>query len=62
MMAVVQFVQVDFAAKRIAVNTQQSRGARLIAVGAVENTFDELLFEFVHSFAKKNPSIHHDAN
>ena len=61
-MAVIEFVEIDLAAQRIAVNTQQSCCARLIAVGAVKHAFDELFFELVDSLAEKNSSVYHDAD
>jgi hypothetical protein len=50
--AVVELVSIDFAAERISMDPEQFRGARLIAVKAIQNTLDELLFELVDRFVE----------
>ena len=49
---VVELVEADLAAQRIAVNAQQARGARLVAVGAVQHALDELLLKFIHALRR----------
>ena len=62
MRTVIELVEVDLAAERIAVNAEQARGARLVAVGAVQHALDELLLKFVDRFVKQNSSLHHLAH
>ena len=40
-------------------NAKDFGGARLVAVGAVQNALDETLFEFADGFIKQNPALHH---
>jgi hypothetical protein len=47
-----ELVFVDLAAKRVAVNAENLRGAGLIAVGAVQDAFDETLLKFSHGLVK----------
>jgi hypothetical protein len=55
----VEFVDSNFAAKRISVNPQKARGARLVATGPVQNPLYKLLLEFIDSFIEMNSSLHH---
>jgi site-specific recombinase len=55
----VEFVLVDLAAQRIAVNAEDLRGARLVAVGTVQHALDETLFKLADSFVKENSPFHH---
>jgi hypothetical protein len=55
----VELVLIDLAAERIAVNAKNSRGAGLVAVGAVQNALDETLFEFANGFVKQDPALDH---
>jgi hypothetical protein len=61
-MAMVQLVLVDLAAECIAMNSQETGGARLVAVETVQHAFDKLLFKFVDCFLKMDTAIHHLAN
>jgi hypothetical protein len=51
-----------FAAQGIAVNAQGVRGARVIAVVAVERGLDELFLEFLDGFLEPDPAIDHLRN
>ena len=55
----VEFVLVDLAAERIAMNAQNSCGLGLVAAGAVQDALDETLFEFAYGFVKQNPALDH---
>jgi len=41
------------------VDSEQARGARLVASRAVQHTLDKLLFEFVDRFVELNAAFHH---
>jgi hypothetical protein len=58
----IQLVQVDLAAERIAVNPQQPSGARLVAVKSVQHAFNKFLFKFGDRFIKMDSTLHHQAN
>ena len=55
----IEFVRVDFAAERVPVNTKDFGSARLVAIGAVENTLDEAFFEFADGLIKQDPAFYH---
>lgn len=55
----VQLVLFDFPAQRIAVNPEDLRRFRLVALGAIQHALDKPLFELPHSFVEKNPPLHH---
>src|SRR5690348_4714980 len=57
--AMVQLVNPDLAAERIAVDAQQTRGPRLISIGAVQHSLDEFFLKLVHRFFKQNASLDH---
>jgi len=59
---VIQLIQIDLPAKRIAVNSKQARGARLIAVETLQHPFDEFLFKLVHGFIELDSPLHHQAH
>ncbi len=59
MAPVIEPVEIDFAAERVAVNPEQACGARLVATGPVQHAFDEFLFELVDGFIKMNSALHH---
>jgi len=40
-------------------NPQKFRGPALIAVGSLQNPFDEAFFEFPNGFIEQNPALHH---
>jgi hypothetical protein len=61
-MPMIELIQIDLAAERIAMNSKQLGGARLIAAESVQNSLYELLFKFVYRFIEMNPSLHHQAN
>lgn len=56
---VFEFVFVDFATQRVAVNAEKARGTALIAVGVVHGAFDEAPFKFGECFIEQNSAIHH---
>jgi hypothetical protein len=58
----VDLVEFDFPAQRIAMNAQEAGSAGLIAVGAVQSPADESLFELVDRLVKQNATIYHLAN
>ena len=55
----VQLVNTDLAAKRIPMNTEEPRSARLISIGAVEHALDKFLLELVDRFIKHDASLDH---
>jgi hypothetical protein len=57
--AVIEFVLGHFAAQGVAVDAEQFGGAGLIAVGALQNAFDEALFKLAHGFIEQNSAFHH---
>jgi hypothetical protein len=58
----IQLIEVDLAAERIAVNPQQPSGARLVAVETVQYALDKFLFKFIHRFIEMDSTLHHQAN
>jgi hypothetical protein len=54
-----ELVFVDLAAQRVAVNAENLRGTRLVAIGAVKNALDKTLFELSYGFFEQNAPIHH---
>jgi hypothetical protein len=54
-----ELVFTDLAAQGIAVNAKNFGGARLIAVGAVQDALDKALFKFPYSLVKKDAALHH---
>jgi hypothetical protein len=54
-----ELVLVDFAAQRVAVNAEDLGGARLVAVGAVEDALDEALLELFHSLIEQDAPVYH---
>jgi len=54
-----QLINTDLTAERIAMNAQQSRGAGLISIRAIQHALDEFLLKFVHCFFKQNASLDH---
>ena len=59
---VIEFVKVNLAAERVAMDAEEARGARLIAPRAVQYAFDEFLFEFVDRLIEMDPALHHLAD
>jgi len=55
----VELVFGDFAAESVAMNAENFRGAGLIAVGALEDAFDEALFEFADGLIEEDAALHH---
>ena len=55
----VQLVDINLAAESIAVYAKDLGSARLVAIGAVQDAFDETLFEFANGFVKKNSPLDH---
>jgi len=62
MMPVIKLIEINLAAERISVNSEQPSGARLIAVEAVQHALDKFLFKFVDGFIEMDPALHHLAN
>ena len=60
--AVFELIKTDLAAERVAMDAQDARSARLVAVRAVQRTLDEFLLEFGDCFVKENAAIHHLAD
>jgi hypothetical protein len=58
---VVELVNVDFAAERIAVDAEHLGGARLVAIKAFKNPSDEFLLEFRDGFLEQNSALDHHA-
>src|SRR5690242_1687388 len=55
----IQLVLLNLPAQRVAVDTEQLRRFRLVALGAVQYTLNEPLFEFLDSFFEKDSPLHH---
>ena len=60
--AVFELIKTDLAAERVAMDAQNARSARLVAVRTVQRPPDELLLEFGDRFVKENAAIHHLAD
>ena len=58
-MPVVELIAIYLAAECVPVNSEQSRSARLVAAGPVQDALNELLFEFVDGLIKLNSTFHH---
>ncbi len=58
-MPVVEFIAIYLAAECVPVNSEQSRSARLVAAGPVQDALDELLLKFIDSFIKLDSTFHH---
>ena len=59
---VVQLVLVHFSAERVAVYSEDFRGARLISIELFENAADELLLELRQRFFEQNAPLDHRAH
>ena len=55
----IELVLVDLAAECIAMNPENSGGAGLVAVGAVQDALYKTLLEFAYGFVKQNPALDH---
>jgi hypothetical protein len=55
----VKFIFGEFAAERVAVDPEHVRGARAIAVNAVQNAFYEALLKLSNRLVKENAMFHH---
>jgi len=58
-MPVVELIAIYLAAECVPVNSEQSRSARLVAAGPVQDALDELLLKFIDSFIKLDSTFHH---
>jgi hypothetical protein len=58
-MPMVELVEVNLAAERVPVDSEQACGARLVASRPVQHAFDELLLEFVDGLVELDPALHH---
>jgi hypothetical protein len=58
----IELVQTDLAAERIAVNSEQARGTRLIAMKPLQHALDKFFFKFVDRFIEMDSALHHQAN
>lgn len=54
-----ELVLVNLAAQRVAMDSEDLRGAGLIAVGTLQDTLDKTLFEFPDGFVKQNAAFDH---
>src|SRR5216683_6985093 len=61
-MPMIELIEIDLAAERIAVNSKQPRGAGLVAVETLQHSFDKFLFKFIDRFIKMDSALHHLAN
>ena len=59
MRSLTEFVNPDFTAESIAVDSQQARSARLVAARSVKHPHDEFFFKFIYCFVKMNTPLHH---
>jgi hypothetical protein len=55
----IELVEPNLTAEGIAVNSEQARGAGLVAPRPVQNTLDEFLFKFIDGFVELYPAFHH---
>ena len=55
----VKLVFDEFAAERVAVDPEYVRGARAVAVNAVQNALDESFLEFSNRLVKEDAMFHH---
>ena len=58
-MAMIELIEIDLAAERVAVYSKQPCGARLIAVETVQHAHDKFLLKLIDCFVKMDPAIHH---
>jgi len=58
----IELVLAHFPAERIAVDSQDFRGARLVPVQSFEHTLDEFLLKLRYSFFEQNSTINHHAD
>ena len=61
-MPMIELIEIDLAAERIAVNSEKASGARLVAVETVQHALDKFLFKFVDRFIEMDSALHHQAN
>ena len=57
--AVVELVLDHFSTESVTVNAEDFRGARLIAIGAVEDAPDETFLEFPDSLVEEDSAVDH---
>ncbi len=55
----IELIEIDLAAERIAVNSKQPRGAGLVAVETLQHSFDKFLFKFIDRFFEMDSALHH---
>jgi hypothetical protein len=55
----VQFVLADLAAQRVAMDAQNHRSARLVALCAFQNPLNEALLELAHGLIEQNAALYH---
>lgn len=55
----IEFVLSDFAAQRVAMDSEHFGGAALVALRAFQGPADEAFFEFADGLLKKNSALHH---
>ena len=58
----IELIQIDLPAQRIAVYSQEPRSSRLITVKTVQHALDKFLFKFVDRFIEMDSALHHQAN
>jgi hypothetical protein len=54
-----KFIFHEFAAERVAVDPEYIRGARAIAVNAIQNAFDEAFLKLSNRLVKEDAMFHH---
>ena len=55
----IELIRGYFAAQRVAMNAKDLRGAGLVAIGAVENAFDEAFFKFPDGLIEEDAALDH---
>jgi len=60
--AIIELVLGHFAAQRVPVDAEDFRGAGLIAVGTIEDAFDEALFKFADGLIEEDAALDHLQN
>ena len=55
----IQLVLRHLSAQGITVNSQEFSSPALIAVGSLQNSFDESFLEFTDGFIEQNSALHH---
>ncbi len=59
---VIEMVFGDFAAERVAMNSQSLGGAALVSAGVFQDAPDEFFLEFRHGFFEQNAALDHHSD